>query len=183
MSNPEQPEKQLAPAWSTLLQIVRLRGSPADLPTSGSILARLVLLNMVVLTFAPVQAGQSVVAPIALALGLQLALTWLLLHQLGKAERFVQTATGWFGVDLLFNLIQLPLVFYFVQFVDVDPIPPGAQMAVSFLLVIAVWSLMTFGHILRRALEIPMIAGVLISLSMLLARYFATLWMFGNPVV
>ncbi len=187
MNTPEQPEQtpeqQPAPALSsTLLQLLQLRGSPSDLPVSGGLLFRLVLMNLVLLSFAPVDPDQSVIAPIVVALGLQLALTWLLLHQLGKGERFVQTATGWFGVDLLLTLIQLPLVIYITQFVEVDPVPAGAQMAVSLLLVVAVWSLMVFGHIFRCALEMRMLAGVLIALSMLIARYLATQWMFGSPV-
>ncbi len=183
MSNPEQPEQQPAPPlWSTLLQLLRLRGSPADLPASGSILAMLVLLDTAISTFAPVQAEQSVVAPIAFALGLHLALTWLLLKQLGKGDRFVQTATAWFGVDVLLTLILLPLVIYVAQFTGVEPVPPAAQFAISLMLVVSVWMLVAFGHIFRCALEIPMLAGVLVALSMLLARLFIGQWMFGSPV-
>jgi len=169
--------------WSTLVNIARLRGSPADLPASANNLYKLVLLDLIVSAVASAQAGQMLLAQTVFALGLHLGLIWLILRQFGKPERFVQTATAWFGVDLLLTLLLLPMLAFIAQYAGVEPVPASAQMMVSLLMVISLWMLLAFGHIFRSALEMPLLVGVLIALSMLIAQLMIVSLIFGGPTL
>jgi hypothetical protein len=149
----------------TLIDILRLRGGPQDLPTSAGLLA------VFVLTLIGLQGllGQTLIPddptlfPQA-ALSALVTLGWLnlLLRLFGKGERFLQTATAIFGIAALLTPISIPLV------AAVRPQADGT-MALSPLSLVAfalsIYLIYINARILREAIERPMFQCVLLFLA------------------
>ena len=93
-----------------------------------------------------------------LDLALTMGLLWALLQFRGNPERWQQTATAFFGLGALAGLIML-LVRGPAQALGV------VELAMLIDLVMAVWLHVAFGNVLRHALDVPLLAGVLIMLS------------------
>jgi hypothetical protein len=103
------PSNTLSASLRLFFDIARLRRGPEDVPVSAALLiATLVAycLLSVVLTLALSSESTQVVAP--LAVEVVLALLWIavVLRLARKPERFMQTATAFFG----FQLVLAPLV-------------------------------------------------------------------------
>lgn len=149
----------------TLIDILRLKSGPQDLPTSPPLLAG------VVLTLLGLQAvlGQllmpedpALFAQAALSGLVTLGWLYLLLRLFGKEARFVQTATAVFGVAALLTPISLPLV------AAVRPDAEG-MLSLSPLALLAfllsVYLIYINARILREAIERSMFQCVLLFLA------------------
>ncbi len=83
---------------------------------------------------------------------------------IGRAERFVQTATAVFGTDAIITLLALPIAL------TMTPEPRTVMtMGDLGLLVMGIWNIAILGHILRHALSVTMGIGVLVALGYTLA--------------
>jgi hypothetical protein len=141
----------------TYADIVLFRRGPEDLPASQALLivtiAANVLLDFAASTLLPTpgNANQLVIALIQVAF--VLAWYWGLLRIAGKPERFLQTATAGFGIQLVLG----PLLVVVALAVP-EPLA-GAQapfwVALP-LIVLGVWVLAVGSRILRAATEWPM---------------------------
>lgn len=149
----------------TLLDILRLKAGPQDLPTSGALLGVFVMLliglqGLLGQTLIP---DDPTIFPQA-ALSALVTLGWLhlLLRLFGKTERFVQTATAIFGIAALLTPISIPLV------AAVRPEADGTMTFSPLSLVAFALSLYLIylnARILREAIERPMFQCVLLFLA------------------
>ena len=143
------------------VDLARLRRGPQDLPYSSVLLALMALLSIMIGTIN----GRELFGGVQAALGanlvdlvLSLGLLWVLLKTKDKAARWQQTATAFLGLGVLAGLIML--------FVRTPADAFGVvQFAILIDLVVAVWLHVALGNVLRHALEIPLLAGVLIVLA------------------
>ncbi|MCB1605540.1 MAG: hypothetical protein KDI71_00990 [Xanthomonadales bacterium] len=171
-----------APLLASLLQLMRLRGSPADLPDSIIVLGWLVALDALASGYLMglIAPEQAVLPPLLLSLTLHLLLPWLLLRQLGMAHRYVQTAIAYTGVDtLLTALIAVAGSLDSGLFTTTEPV---GELAVVLSLVVSVtfiWQVIAIGHIYRCALILHLIGGVLVTLGLMISQAYLGNWILG----
>jgi len=159
------------------IQLATLRRTPQDLPASTALLVLLAICSVLIGT----ANGSAIFGGLRAAFGanlLDLLLTMLMLFALlqvrGHVARWVQTATAFFGVGVLVGVIML-LVRAPAELLGL------AQLADLFELLLAIWLHIVLGNVLRHALGIPLLAGVMIMLSYtvlafnLIARVFPPL--------
>ncbi len=143
------------------IDLARLRRGPQDLPYSSALLGLLATLSVIIGTIN----GRELFGGAAPALGanlvdlvLSLGLLWVLLKTQGKVARWQQSASAFLGLGVLAGLIML--------FVRAPAEAFGVvQFAILIDLVVAVWLHVALGNVLRHALEVPLLAGVLIVLA------------------
>lgn len=143
------------------IQLAALRRGPQDLPASVVLLVLLAVLNVLV----GAANGVTLFGGLRAALGanlLDLFLTMVLLFALlqlkGHVARWQQTAAAFFGLGLLAGLIMLS-VRSVAEALGIDGV------AMLFDLFLAIWLHVALGNVLRHALGIPLLAGVMIMLS------------------
>ncbi len=143
------------------IELAMLRRGPQDLPASPALLVLLAGGGVLVGTLNGTDmfgtAGASFGANL-LDLGLSMLLLYALLQFRGYTARWVQTASAFLGLGLLAGLIML-LVKGPAQRLGVS------ELAMLIDLVLAVWLHVALGNVLRHALGIPLLAGVIIMLS------------------
>jgi hypothetical protein len=143
------------------VQLALLRAAPQDLPASTALLALLAALGVLVGTVNGARifggAGAAFGANL-LDLAMTLALLALLVGLRGFGGRWLQTATAFQGLGVLAGLAMLVTQAFADLLSAVD-------VAVLVDLVVAVWLHVALGHVLRHALEVPLMAGVLIVLA------------------
>lgn len=142
-------------------ELAVLRRAPQDLPASPVLFALLALLNVAVGTangtelfggFRPAL-GANIIDLLATTL-----LVFILLQVRGKTERWLQTVTAFLGLGGLAGVIML-VVRGPAEALGV------VQLAILVDLVLAIWLHVALGNVLRHALGIPLMAGVIIMLS------------------
>ncbi|MGB5452470.1 MAG: hypothetical protein WBM59_12720 [Sedimenticolaceae bacterium] len=143
------------------VELALLRRGPQDLPASPALLALLAGLNVLV----GAANGTDLFGGARAAFGanlLDLLLSMLLLFALlqfkGHLARWQQTATAFFGLGVLAGLIML-----FIR-------TPAESLGITGLamlldVVLAIWLHVALGNVLRHALGIPLMPGVIIVLS------------------
>ena len=142
-------------------QLAALRRAPQDLPASTALLVLLASLGVLIGTVN----GSVLFGGLREALGanlLDLVLSMVLLYALlqfrGHVARWLQTATAFFGLGVLAGLVML-LVRVVAEMLGV------IESAALVDLLLAIWLHIALGNVLRHALEIPLLAGVMIMLS------------------
>ena len=145
----------------TLMGIVLLRDGPDALPRS-TFLTGLLFVAMMVTSFAGLALSggwQSwSLAFFALSLGLSLGTYALALRLRGFGARIPQTFAALFGASALISLVEMPLL-------ATGTLDAQAQGAALVLLALIGWSILVDGHVLSRALEVPLIGGTLLALA------------------
>lgn len=142
-------------------QLALLRRGPQDLPASPALLVLLAGLNVVVGSTNGTQLFGSARAALGanlLDLLLTMAMLFVLLQVRGLTARWQQTTSAFLGLGVLAGLIMLSVR------------PPadllGLQAFATLVdLVLVVWLHVALGSVLRHALGIPLLAGVIIMLS------------------
>ena len=137
------------------LGICLLRQGPGDIPYSNFLFyltfTVYLVFGILVLTL---QAGDtSWVIQMTVQVFTVFAFVWGCLALYSRQPRFMQTMTAVLGSDALISFIALPLLFW----IKVDP-----SMSALFLCLLGLmlWQLIVMGHILRRALDKPLLFGV-----------------------
>jgi hypothetical protein len=143
------------------IDLARLRRGPQDLPYSSALLVLLAMLSVLTGTingrelFGGVQpAFGANLVDLALSLGL----LWVLLKTRNKAARWQQTASAFLGLGVLAGLVMFVVRTVAEAFGVI-------QFAILLDLVVAVWLHVALGNVLRQAIEVPLLAGVLIVLA------------------
>ena len=143
------------------VELALLRRGPQDLPYSAALLGVLAVLSVLIGTIN----GRELFGGIQPALGanlvdlaLSLGLLWLLLQTRGKRARWQQTASAFLGLGVLAGAIMLAIR-------APSEMLGVVQVAMLIDVVIAVWLHVALGNVLRHALEVPLLAGVLIVLA------------------
>ena len=138
--------------------ICRLRLGPQDLPASRTLL----ILTLVVYTL--ISLIQSLIQiSLAKALlssvidtGLLIVLIGSLLYITSRSTRITQTITALAGINVLFGIPMIPLVFMIGQ---KGLSNNQADLLVLLLFVLVIWNFIVYAHILRNSLEVPMFAS------------------------
>lgn len=164
------------------IDILLLRAGPQDVPASRVLLAAVLAAS---LTASALLALETFPAPTAMvATGLELVLTAALLALLlglsGHGARFVQTFTALCGTGALLALLAWPLF----GIVMGRPADDGlGLMAMLMLWGLYAWSILVIGHILRHALEIGLMRGMLFALAYVLLVAGLGEWLMPAPEI
>ena len=143
------------------IQLALLRRAPQDLPASPVLLVMFAVLSALVGTVNGMELFGSARAAFGanlLDLFLTMVLLFALLQLKGHLPRWQQTATAFFGLGVLAGLIMM-LVRAPAEMLGIS------DLAMLVDLVLAVWLHIALGSVLRHALEVPLLAGVMIVLS------------------
>jgi hypothetical protein len=170
--------------FGALVDIVLLRRGPEHLPASAALLFAMVALSVICSTFIVI------VSPIALlpallqgAVGAAVMLLWFrtALKLANKAERFLQTATAIFGVNVLFVPVMVPLVGAMLPYLDKpnpnNP-PPAALLIIT--LMFGLWALWVEMRIVRAAFDCAWIAAFLLVVGEFFASMIVLMLLFGG---
>ncbi|MGB5199627.1 MAG: hypothetical protein WBN68_17110 [Sedimenticolaceae bacterium] len=143
------------------VELALLRRGPQDLPASGALLGLLAALSVLVGTVNGMQLFGSLRAALGanlLDLLLTLGLLFVLLQLKGHAPRWQQSASAFLGLGVLAGLVML-LIRGPAEALGVTDIARLID------LLLAIWLHVALGSVLRHALAIPLLAGVIIMLS------------------
>jgi hypothetical protein len=147
------------------------RRGPRDLPPSRGLLAVTAVLYLVtsaiqsLLVDGPALAAVRGVADLAFTA----AVFWLCLAIGRRGHRLLQTLIAVFGTG---TLLSLPMIAVFVAAAAAGADGPAGRAIELLLLPLLVWGLAVLAHIVRRALEAPLVTGVAVASSYYLAGYF-----------
>lgn len=146
---------------SFFVQLALLRRGPQDLPASPELLALFAVLN--VLTGAAngmdlFGGMHNAVGANLLDLVLSMIMLFVLLQFKGHAGRWLQTAIAFLGLGVLAGLLMM-VVRAPAELLGV------VELAMLVDLMLAVWLHVALGNVLRHALGVPLLAGVVIMLS------------------
>ncbi|MBB1127187.1 hypothetical protein [Thiospirillum jenense] len=146
------------------IDLCLLRRAPQDAPASGLLLALVSIAGLVSTVLLTMTAGHHIIAGLLQSLTdytLLFAVLWMVLNFINKRGRLIQTATALIGADTLLGLFALlPMILAMTATTD------SAQLlfaGVLFLGLIA-WNLLVTAHILRHALDVRLIWGVLFAI-------------------
>jgi len=143
------------------IQLAMLRRRPQDLPASVVLLVLLAVFNVLVGTANGVELFGGLRAALGanlLDLFLTMVLLFALLQFKGHVARWQQTLSAFFGLGVLAGLLML-----FVRS-PAEVLGIGG-FAMLLDLVLAIWLHIALGNVLRHALGVPLLAGVMIMLS------------------
>jgi hypothetical protein len=142
-------------------QLALLRATPQDLPAAPALLILIAGAGVLVGALN----GRDLFGGFAPALGanllellLSLAMLMVALRLQGFAGRLVQSASAFLGLGLLAGIARQAVV-------AAGTIAGGNGLLVFADVVLAVWLHFALGHVLRHALEIPLMAGVVVVFS------------------
>ena len=155
-----------------LLDIMRFRAGPQDLPAAWSIAFLMAMAYVAEGYFADYLLDDTDVVPRALvSVALQFLVVALLLQLRQQFSRFSQTITALAGTGLIFGAVSILIV------IQVEPGKAAPGLALlwygTFL-----WSLAVDAHIYRHALSITMSLGVLVAVVMFALNFFIIEMMF-----
>ncbi|MET0028484.1 MAG: hypothetical protein ABW101_12675 [Candidatus Thiodiazotropha sp.] len=137
------------------IELCLLRRKPQDLPASVDLLAFTVALNLLVsvLIYLGLQKNFGIAAAASLfETGLMMAALYGVLRLKKHLMRFTQTMTALMLSNILLGVLMLPLLGW-----TRDTLSDESQLL---LLLLSLWVLAVFGHILRHALEVPLGMGI-----------------------
>lgn len=152
-----------------LRDICLFRRGPEDMPYAPRLLvALLVACAVVQMAFdlhngaKPGMAGASLLGGLAVV-----GMLFVLLRGRGKSERFVQAATAFAAVKLLFDLVVYPLALLLPLkqvLARFDPASLNGNQTLVMLAIAAlgIWELCVWIGVLRRSLDLPVAGGVLV---------------------
>ncbi|MGD8346622.1 MAG: hypothetical protein PVI83_05220 [Lysobacterales bacterium] len=156
-----------------LLEMMRLRSGPQDLPASPGIT---LLLAALYITSGFVAGGVLDEADYGertlVSVALQFIVAGILLNVRGLQSRLLQTVAALAGTGLLFGLASIGILSW------INPEQPQAGLAVSYL-GLFLWSLAVDGHIYRNALSIRLGTGVLLAVTVFAINLFVLKALFG----
>lgn len=163
------------PLIKLFLDICRFRLGPQDVPPRSGFLLGLVLalnaLASLLLGLLEVDMATAGLQTLV-ALALLTAFIFASLRLSRHPGRFQQTLTAALGCDALITALALPLL-------AAGLLLPSVQVTVSLMLLATMlWEIAVIGHILRHALDLPYLAGLVASLvyTMLSLKVMATVF-------
>lgn len=156
-----------------LLDILRLRAGPQDLPPGWAVATVMVLAYVGQGFIADRALGETEAVPRSLlAIAVQLAAVAGLLRWRQHPERMPQTVSALAGTGFIVGLISVVLLL------QADPEQPQPGLALAYL-ALFVWSLAIDAHIYRHALSITMSRGALIAVLIFAANFVLLKAVFG----
>ena len=148
------------------LEIALFRKAPQDLPESRLLLGIALGAHAVLGMALYAMRKDPLTALIAGATGtlLLVTLTLSLLLINGLAQRTVRTLTALTGIEVVIGVVGLPVTAWLNAATGSSPIDGIAVLA---FVVLLLWDLAVFGHVLRHALSAPLPMGVVLALIIL----------------
>lgn len=146
------------------VQICLLRMRPQDLPSSGTLLALVLLAHTlmgVAVAAVDLRFGQALAAA-AIDTALMCVLTTGLLMLRTLRERTVQTLTALAGAGSVIGFVAYPVSLWLHGAHQANEHPPALMVL---LLAVLGWSLAVSAHVLRHALSAPYYIGLLVSIA------------------
>lgn len=157
----------------TLLDMLRLRSGPQDLPGGWFVTAGLALAYISQGFIADRVMDDPDAAPrTLLAISVQFGIVALLLNLRGYQVRIPQTFSALSGTGFLFGLMSLAIL------ARVDPGKPQPDLALLYLLLFG-WSLAVDAHIYRQALTVKFGIGALMAVLIFAANFILLKSLFG----
>ncbi len=157
----------------TLLEMLRLRSGPQDLPCGWLIAACLALAYIGQGFMADrIMDGADASPRTLLAISVQFGIVALLLKLRGYLARIPQTFSALSGTGLIFGLLSLLIL------TRVDPGKPQPDLALLYLVLFA-WSLAVDAHIYRHALSVRFGMGALMAVLIFAANFILLKTVFG----
>lgn len=157
-------------------QMCLLREVPQTLPRSIELFWLLLGVNVLV-GMAQLWGAKGPVANIIVQLVaayiIEFGLIWLLFYLIGRAARYLQIVTALLGSDTILGLIV-------VMALVILPVLNAVDVFGFLYLGIVIWSLVITGHILRHGMEIPLVGGIVIAVSIFLIRISVLLTLLGT---
>lgn len=148
--------------------ICRLIKRPQDIPESKNLLTLCIIaygfLSIVLANLSqPIE--QAIVAgviEVVLIMGFSLAL----LQIRGKSSRWTQTVTALAGTGIIVSIVAFP-VYILIGVGELNELESSAGQSAGLLLlsVLACWNIAIMAHILRHALEINFMLGIVLSIT------------------
>lgn len=165
--------------WQVFWDIALWRRGPRDLPASGALLAFVAVVYTALGVFQSYVAygeGDALQRGL-LDLGLTALIFFVALAIPRRTHRYVQTLTAVLGCSALLGLPGLVLLALRAA---VGPGPVGTLIAFATLPLLA-WSLLVVGHIVRQALDSPLITGMAVALTYAVVSYAVTMHFVPPP--
>jgi hypothetical protein len=156
-----------------LLDLLRLRSGPQDLPAATGLAFLLAILYALqgIITDRALD-GPDAAPRSLLAIAVQLGAIGALLRVRGQAARITQTISALAGTGVIFGLLAYALLS------QAQPGQPQPGLATTYL-ALFVWSLAVDAHIYRHALSIKMSLGVLVAVLIFGANFIILQAVFG----
>ncbi|HEX5163582.1 MAG TPA: hypothetical protein VFV88_17790 [Steroidobacteraceae bacterium] len=167
-----------------VVDITLFRSGPESLPASQALLAIVVVLFIAVSVVMSALVSLPVADALAGAvLGSVVMLAWFraALAIANKRERFLQTCTAIFGVNLVFQPALVPLAGALKPYFEkADPTvaPPAALMLVT--TVLGIWAFIVEVRIVKAAFEVSWLGGVLLIIGEFFAAVLVSTLLFGT---
>jgi hypothetical protein len=156
-----------------LLDMLRLRSGPQELPGGWFLAAGLSFLYIQQGFFADRMVGDSDGGPRSLlAIGVQFGVIAFLLNLRSFQARLPQTLTALAGTGLIFGLMSLMILS------RVEPDRPQPELALLYLILFG-WSLAVDAHIYRHALSVKFGLGALLAVLIFAANFILLKTLFG----
>ena len=146
------------------------RRGPRDVPASRTLLGATALLYLATSTIqSQLIDGPTLAVVRGVAdLGFTAGVFWLCLAIARRSHRLLQTLTAVLGTG---TLLALPMIVLFLLADALGPEGPVAGALKLVLLPLLIWDLCVLAHIVRQALEAPLVAGVAVATTYYLAGY------------
>jgi hypothetical protein len=160
----------MPPVVEIFRDLVLLRRGPQDLPYSTQLLAVLAVACIVAQAVArtiptPVGLGESFLSAIIETL-LILATLRVGLRARDVGNRFVQSASGLLGCNLIFTLINLPVALAFGKIpleagrIVPEQVTPTQMLLSPLILALGIWQLAATANVLRHSLNLSFAGGI-----------------------
>jgi hypothetical protein len=166
-----------------LIDIVLLRGGPEQLPASPSLLVILVLLNGAVsVLIASLIAALPDTTVLEFIVGSLVPLVWFYFAFtiVKKPERFVQTMIAYFGVNILFQPLVVPMLTALRPYMEKqDPSAPAPAALSLLFLAIGLWVITIWVRIVRSAFEWPIFVAIIFVFAQNLVALYVYAMLFG----
>ena len=150
--------------------ICLLRAGPQDLPSSLFLLRMVVVLSVIVGVFLNLKTeglSQSLMISLFNIVWLT-AFLYFSLQLRGKLERFRQSLIAMLGTNVILGLLIMPFMYHLVA---AEAAGESAPVAFQFFLLLLIWDITVFAHIIRHSLDIRLGYGFAISLGYLILSW------------
>ena len=164
--------RQLTATLRTLVSMARLKSGPEDLPASPLLLVAIIVLATIpdLLTLAIMPLPGEVNPALLMAVGIGTTLLWYgaILQLAGLSERFLQTLTAVFGIQIILAPALVFTGWFFVTYQQ----DPGLRVPATFMrTLVEIWALVLLARILRSATEWHMFVCVALAIANELVTY------------
>jgi len=145
------------------VQIVLLVRGPQDVPYSHTLFRMVLVLYFVtgLTSLLTVDTMGDALYAMLLDVSLLLVFSLLILRSFAKPSRFIQMTTALLAVGCLFQVLDVPLLWYLQQVKAANEQAPFASLI---LLLLMSWNLAVYAHIIRHSLDVRMPVAFVLTL-------------------